>query len=391
MSKKINKQDIIDTFNKKQLKVIDADKYKTAKTKLTAIDSEGYYYYVSTNSVLRQKFNIKSKVSKSNPYSLQNIKLWFKQNGYNDIDNIDIKLKWDKCPILVYKCPLCGDIVKRKWNKFLNFTSKNFYCAKCNKTKCAKEREYTVEQIEQKLSELDLQLLDKQYKGNTTSLLCEDKDGFRIMLKPTKIMNNRYKDINRYKYSNIHNSKNYIYNINNYFKINDIDCKALYYVEDNTYNDYPTLYCKCSCGEIFKTCYGNIKQNKFCSCPQCSHTESFLENKVKKWLVSKHIDFIQQYKFKDCKDKRELPFDFYLPKYNCCIEVDGQQHEEAVPFDGNIDKSLQRLKITKKHDDIKNKYCKDNNILLIRIPQNKIERRHEEYKEILYENLIKKK
>ena len=112
---------------------------------------------------------------------------------------------------------------------------------------------------------------------------------------------------------------------------------------------------------------------------------------MKKWLVSKHIDFIQQYKFKDCKDKRELPFDFYLPKYNCCIEVDGQQHEEAVPFDGNIDKSLQRLKITKKHDDIKNKYCKDNNILLIRIPQNKIERRHEEYKEILYENLIKKK
>lgn len=34
-------------------------------------------------------------------------------------------------------------------------------------------------------------------------------------------------------------------------------------------------------------------------------------------------DFIIQHKFKNCRDIRPLPFDFYLPKLNTCIEYDG--------------------------------------------------------------------
>lgn len=33
-----------------------------------------------------------------------------------------------------------------------------------------------------------------------------------------------------------------------------------------------------------------------------------------------NIEFIREYKFKDCKNIKNLSFDFYLPKYNCCIE-----------------------------------------------------------------------
>lgn len=55
--------------------------------------------------------------------------------------------------------------------------------------------------------------------------------------------------------------------------------------------------------------------------------------------------------------------DFYLNEYNICIEYDGRQHYEAVDFFGGNDALL----ISKKRDNIKNKYCKSNNIKLFRI------------------------
>lgn len=67
--------------------------------------------------------------------------------------------------------------------------------------------------------------------------------------------------------------------------------------------------------------------------------------------------------FDDCRDINLLPFDFYLPDYNLCIEYDGIHHFEINEYFGGVD----RLKYTKKHDKIKNIYCKLNNIKLIRI------------------------
>jgi len=64
----------------------------------------------------------------------------------------------------------------------------------------------------------------------------------------------------------------------------------------------------------------------------------------------------------DCRNKKELPFDFYLPDYNLCIEYDGIFHYEDI-FDKPYD-----FKTGKKRDKIKTKYCKDNNINLLRIP-----------------------
>jgi very-short-patch-repair endonuclease len=58
-----------------------------------------------------------------------------------------------------------------------------------------------------------------------------------------------------------------------------------------------------------------------------------------------------------------LRFDFYLPKYNTCIEFDGKQHFEPVKiFGGN-----ENFKEIIKKDSIKNMYCDTNGIKLIRI------------------------
>ena len=59
-----------------------------------------------------------------------------------------------------------------------------------------------------------------------------------------------------------------------------------------------------------------------------------------------------------------------MPLYNTCIEYDGKQHYMNVDFQGNCtDEELsEKLKINKKRDKIKDKYCKKNGIKLLRIP-----------------------
>ena len=102
-------------------------------------------------------------------------------------------------------------------------------------------------------------------------------------------------------------------------------------------------------------------------CPLCSNSKG--ETMIKKWLDSHNVKYVVQKRFKGCKDKRTLPFDFYLPERNTCIEYDGEQHYRPVRFGGiSVDDSDKRFEYVKYHDEIKNNYCKSNNIKLIRIP-----------------------
>jgi len=79
-------------------------------------------------------------------------------------------------------------------------------------------------------------------------------------------------------------------------------------------------------------------------------------------LVNNKIEHIREKKFVQCKDKRALPFDFYLPEHKICIEYDGIQHFKIIDFFGE-----ESFKQTQKHDEIKNEFCKKNGIKLIRI------------------------
>lgn len=99
--------------------------------------------------------------------------------------------------------------------------------------------------------------------------------------------------------------------------------------------------------------------NQSQGCPKC--IESKGERSISKWLYNNNFTYKEQFKFKKCKNERPLPFDFYLPDYNICIEYDGEFHFKETTL-GND------LKQQKKHDKIKNEFCKENNIKLIRIP-----------------------
>ena len=90
---------------------------------------------------------------------------------------------------------------------------------------------------------------------------------------------------------------------------------------------------------------------------------------VRNFLIEYKIEFDEQKRFKDCRNKLPLPFDFYLPKYNLCIEYDGLQHFEPHDFTSklNEEEKLENFKMSQIRDQIKNDYCKNNDIGLLRI------------------------
>ena len=96
-------------------------------------------------------------------------------------------------------------------------------------------------------------------------------------------------------------------------------------------------------------------------CSKCYMSKGEIE--IGRILKNNNIKHKCQKKFVDCVDKHQLPFDFYLKKYNLCVEYDGEQHFKPVEIFGGIE----GFEIRKKHDNIKDKYCEDNHIELLRI------------------------
>ena len=104
-----------------------------------------------------------------------------------------------------------------------------------------------------------------------------------------------------------------------------------------------------------------------CGCPKCNKNKG--EESVRKFLTKKGIEFEEQKKFEGCKYKQPLKFDFYLPKYNLCIESDGNIHFKKINWNGKMtEKQMEEnLKSTQLRDQIKNDYCKNNGITLLRV------------------------
>ena len=94
-------------------------------------------------------------------------------------------------------------------------------------------------------------------------------------------------------------------------------------------------------------------------CPVCAESKG--EREIGKILTDRNITFIKQYRFPNCKYKRSLPFDFYLPEFNICIEFNGRQHYEPVTHFGGNNQFITQ----ERRDKIKTLYCLNNNIPLI--------------------------
>lgn len=125
------------------------------------------------------------------------------------------------------------------------------------------------------------------------------------------------------------------------------------------------LKLKCPKGHEYEVTWNNFQRGK--RCPHCNNSKG--EKRISEYLTSNNINYISQYKFENCRNNRPLPFDFYLPDYNICIEYDGEQHFHPVDFTNKDMKKAEEAYLgLKKRDEIKTQYCEDSNIKLIRIP-----------------------
>jgi hypothetical protein len=138
-----------------------------------------------------------------------------------------------------------------------------------------------------------------------------------------------------------------------------------YELVSTTYtNNTEKLTMQCDKGHRFEMNMSNFNQGN--RCPTCCSSKG--EKRIRDYLISKNIKFSEQYRIKDCKNIRPLPFDFAIlnedSTLNCLIEYDGRQHFEVANCFGGID----AFNTTKINDEIKNNYCFENEIRLIRIP-----------------------
>jgi len=138
-----------------------------------------------------------------------------------------------------------------------------------------------------------------------------------------------------------------------------------YTLKENTFkgvNKMATFICE-EHGEFDRKAGKVLYEGKIC-CPSCkgSNGELFINNFLLNNNMKENIDYYREHKFDKLIYKRNMKFDFYLPKFNLLIEFDGKQHWD------NKSKFYDKDGIIR--DNLKDQFCKDNNLSLIRFIDN---------------------
>lgn len=130
--------------------------------------------------------------------------------------------------------------------------------------------------------------------------------------------------------------------------------------------------CQCKCGNFIKVRTDNLKtyNTMSCGCLKTSNKEYIIEQ----ILLENNIKYKKEYVFKDLLSSKKgyLRFDFAIlnedntVKY--LIEYDGETHSLDHIQGWN---TKEKIQYQLECDELKNQYCKDKNIPLIRINYNK--------------------
>lgn len=120
-------------------------------------------------------------------------------------------------------------------------------------------------------------------------------------------------------------------------------------------------------------------------CPICKESKG--EKLISGLMDKLNIEYEKEKTFNDLKYKSSLRFDFQIfinGKFGL-IEYDGIQHFEPINFTGKLSEEqlLKQFKNNQLRDQLKNDYCKKNNIPFLRIPYylevNEIENKIKEF------------
>lgn len=112
---------------------------KDGKHKVNCVDKDGYKYFVSYHTSVGDKrsksFN---KWSKNNPHKAYNMRLYAKSVQKDcKILSSDKELFDATNNKILFECPLCGEVFKKKWCHWISMPDNQHVCPKCNKNRTA--------------------------------------------------------------------------------------------------------------------------------------------------------------------------------------------------------------------------------------------------------------
>lgn len=276
--------------------------------------------------------------------------------SYIDENNLQVELLSeyeDMYAKMDFRCK-CGNIFSTNFHEFTNRKFPKVQCNSCGRKKPNDSNKITCSFIKKYLLSHDYtcKLLSNNYKDVDSKLKfqCECGNIFYASWSNIKHMKGYCK---KCSFQSITHT-DFMNKIRDYLDRFEILNK---YQNGNT---NISIKCK-NCNNIFTQRARHIlDRGIYCNICNASKGEQVIAD----YLNKKGVLYFSQYKFKDCKNIKELPFDFYLPELNICIEYQGQQHYQPVDFFGG----LKTFNLQKKRDEIKKDFCKSHNIELIEIP-----------------------
>lgn len=284
--------------------------------------------------------------------------IWNKEKIINFIEDNNYEfikfVKFDKIESIIKVW--CKNLEHEPYNvKFANFKNGQ-RCRKCSNEIKSKKFSHNYEYVKEYIESFGYKMLSNEYINlhSEIKILCDKHGIYKTtfqLFKMTKYKCPKCSDEHKGEYHKL-----------NYEYIKEYIESFGYEILSNEYINMKTnILVKCSNGhKSYFTNFDRFKRGD--RCPYCNESKG--EKKINEILNKYNMNFKSQYKFNNCKSKRELPFDFYISDLNIAIEYDGIQHYKIIEYFSGLDGFI----TTKIHDVIKTKYCEDNNIKLIRIP-----------------------
>lgn len=346
--KKETLQEIQELIKHNECKVIKINYNPNGCNTLHYKNKDDYKFMISTKSLHR--CGKQQMVNKQNIYSIFNI------HNYIKLNNITCRLTSEEYTgvngKLKFICK-CKDYFFTTFNHFLH--DNKHQCNNCSNKSRSERMSIKDEDLIKRAKKYNCKVLSIYSKHLRLYIEFEDEYGYKYKQRaisfqhqPTPHLVNNH---NPYSIDNINLHISYRFNI--YSKV----------ISEKYDKNTTKLILMCNCGNRYERSWEHITKVKSDNllCHKCSN--SIGEEKIIKYLLNNNIEFITQHRFKDCRNKLPLPFDVYLINKNTCIEFQGIQHYKAIGFFGG----QKRYEQTLISDEIKQKYCKDNNIKLILI------------------------
>lgn len=313
------------------------------------VDKDGYKYYLTYESINDKRTNKFFIVSPHNIYSIENIQRYIDING-GGAKVLSKEYKNEKTKLLL-ECEKCHKKYHVCWNHIWN--NKKFQC-----NSCSRDRGYDEDlkiDAEKLCQKHGYKIIEGTYESRRQFDII-DKQGYKYSDCGVANLSTRNNKTRRFHRDN----KYQIDNMKLYLVINDIPTTILNTQNISAKHDYLDVVCV-DCGKSYKTKW-NTLTNSYPRCQICSKRQSNIEYLVEQYLIDKNIKYTKQKRFSWCREKRLLPFDFFIEDYNTVIEVHGQQH-----YYENQDFCL-TLKEQQERDAYKKQKCEDNGVKYIEIP-----------------------